>query len=361
MTVTTNLQTDRFTSNMLDLEHLSALRFSGADARSFLHKQLTGSIEDLRDDQVGYSGYCNPKGRLLATGLVFQDSRQIDTWWWIVRADLAAFIVQRLKMFVLRDKVQISLMSQMRISGCFSSARLPTEVADPKNWTRVASENGYRLCLPCPATSLQSMLELPNATYRYLEIAESKGSSTALTNPASEATGSRSAVAEPSLPASNLDYAQAWKAHDLLCGIVWIGLANQERFIPQTVNLDLNSGVSFSKGCYPGQEIVARTHYLGKVKRRALLAQGWNLPNQELEGSEFFENTDIAAPVARVINSCRLPDCNLLLVETQENSWRSHEAIWTAALEPKGEPYQLKWLVDQPDPFEPTRSVPDKE
>ena len=62
--------------------------------------------------------------------------------------------------------------------------------------------------------------------------------------------------------------ADAWRAADLAAGIPWIGAATQDLFIPQTVNLELIQGVSFTKGCYPGQEVVARSHYRGTVKRR---------------------------------------------------------------------------------------------
>jgi folate-binding protein YgfZ len=117
------------------------------------------------------------------------------------------------------------------------------------------------------------------------------------------------ALAAVSAPAS-LD---AWRAADIHAGLPWIEAGLQDTVIPQTVNFDLIGGVNFRKGCYPGQEIVARSHYLGKVKRRAVV--GHSTGDVPAAGTDVYLAGD-PQPNGRVINAAAIPGGVALLFET---------------------------------------------
>ena len=99
--------------------------------------------------------------------------------------------------------------------------------------------------------------------------------------------------------------ADAWRAADLAAGIPWIGAATQDLFIPQTVNLELIQGVSFTKGCYPGQEVVARSHYRGTVKRRMAYAASRRAPRKARWRTSMYDAAQPDEPVGRVIDAAR--------------------------------------------------------
>ncbi|MFJ0952441.1 tRNA-modifying protein YgfZ, partial [Bordetella bronchiseptica] len=111
----------------------------------------------------------------------------------------------------------------------------------------------------------------------------------------------------------------AWQAADLAAGLPWIGAATQDVFIPQTVNLDLIGGVSFTKGCYPGQEVVARSHYRGTVKRRmahGVIAEApADLP-APLAGQDIYDSARPDEPCGRVVDAARSDGQLALLFET---------------------------------------------
>ena len=191
------------------LHDYALLRFSGPDAPAFLQGQLTCDVLALKPGISTYGGYCNPKGRLLATFLLIADDAGFIM---MLPAALAEPIRKRLAMYILRSKVKLEDVSA----------------------THVACST--------PGSQASSALSLPG--HRTLAIL-----------PRDQANG----IGTDS---------GAWAAADIAAGIPVITPATQEEFVPQMVNLDLIGGLSYSKGCYPGQEIVARMHYLGRLKQR---------------------------------------------------------------------------------------------
>ncbi len=191
------------------LNDYSLLRFSGPDAPAFLQGQLTCDVLALKPGACTYGGYCNPKGRLLATFLLIADGAGFIM---MLPATLAEPIRKRLAMYILRSKVQLEDISATQVACSAPGSRAPSALSLP----------GQRTLAILPRDQTGS-------------IATDSG---------------------------------AWTAADIVAGIPFITPATQEEFVPQMVNLDLIGGLSYSKGCYPGQEIVARTHYLGRLKQR---------------------------------------------------------------------------------------------
>lgn len=210
----------------------SLLRFSGAEAQAFLHGQLTCDVAALQPGSSSYGGYCTPKGRLLATFLLWATG---DGYMMLLPGALAEAIRKRLTMYVLRSKVKVEDLTQdLACVGVYGTDAAQQIAAlgggIPKCLQGVAAQDGV------------TVIQLP--VQRYL------------------------AILPRSQQAAMADGGDAWTGLDIAAGIPFILPATQEEFVPQMVNLDLIGGLSYTKGCYPGQEIVARTHYLGKLKQR---------------------------------------------------------------------------------------------
>lgn len=230
-----------------DLSHLALLEVDGEDAMTFLQGQVTNDVKLLNGSNSHYAGYCNPKGRMLAMFLAFAYNGHIQLQF---NGELKEATLKRLKMYVLRSKVTISDRSddivRIGIAGAQAADLLQPHLAELP-------------AAPHQITSLEqaTIIRLPGATPRYQ-----------IFTSAERAIELWEALQPQCQPVS----AERWDWLDIQAGIPDVSPGTVEAFVPQMLNLDLLGGISFKKGCYTGQEIVARTHYLGKVKRRTHLA-----------------------------------------------------------------------------------------
>ncbi len=222
------------------LEHLSIIRFIGSDAQSFLHGQLTCDVKALAAGKACFGGYCSPKGRLLATFLLAAESPGHYTM--ILPAAIAEPIAKRLSMYVLRAKVKTETDS----SGTGIVGAAP----------EFATAACQSLTITMPGTPMTLAQQETSCLLR-------------LSDGRLLIWGTAPAIA--ALP-EQMD-SSTWQAADIAAGLPWVTASTQEDFVPQMVNLDLVGGLSYQKGCYPGQEIVARTHYLGRLKQRLFRAR----------------------------------------------------------------------------------------
>jgi len=223
------------------LSHLGLIAVGGEEAKSFLHNQVTSDVNHLKAEGAQHSAWCTAKGRMLASFLLWRDG---DTYQVQLAAELQPAIQKRLQMYVLRAKVQIASRSDevalLGLAGAGSAALLEKAgLPVPGETLAVAEGNGAKVI----------RLE---GNERF-EIAVAADGAAALW--AALAAGARP-VGTP-----------VWQWLQIQAGIPHIGAPTQEAFVPQMANFERIGGVSFHKGCYPGQEIVARTQYLGKVKR----------------------------------------------------------------------------------------------
>lgn len=222
------------------LDHLGCIRASGNDAQNFLQGQLSNDITQLQEQHVQFSAYCNPKGRMLAQFLIFPDGA--DYLLLLPRAILEPTL-KRLRMFVLRSQVTLSDESDLIVCLGLAGNALPDENALP-----LPGED-YGLT----RKDQVQIAKLPASVPRYLLLA-----------PLASAKQVWQTQASSLLPTDQ----HVWHWLDIQAGLPIIQPQTVEEFVPQMVNLELINGVNFKKGCYPGQEIVARMHYLGKPKRR---------------------------------------------------------------------------------------------
>ncbi|MDI1299524.1 folate-binding protein [Methylotenera sp.] len=231
-----------------DLSHLGLLEISGDDAVTFLQGQVTNDVRLLDDTHAHYTGYCSPKGRLLALFFAFSHNQKLHLEF---NQKLLEPIAKRLKMFVMRSKVTINDVSDANVRIGLSGNNIPELLAPffvtmPKlAYESMSTENGTIICLPNAG--------MP----RYQIICNTE-----------QAKSLWQALKKDCKPVGK----SCWEWLEIQAGIPDVYLSTQEEFVPQMLNLDALNAINYKKGCYTGQEIVARTHYLGKVKRRTQLA-----------------------------------------------------------------------------------------
>ena len=219
--------------------HLAVLTVSGKDAALLLQGQLTCNVNDITEIKSSPGALCNPKGRAITTFLLVKTG---DAFLMVLPEALLETVKKRLQMYVLRSDVTLTDSSDQH---CLIGLCHPATQAGPLF-----------------GTTQQEIISvnLSAAQNRYLVIAEADKAI---------ALWSERVSNQGFLP-ENSDH---WRYLDILSGIPWLTTETSEEFIPQMLNLDLLGGISFNKGCYTGQEIVARMHYLGKTKRALFLAE----------------------------------------------------------------------------------------
>jgi folate-binding protein YgfZ len=226
------------------LADLGVITVTGDDAARFLHGQLTNDVEHLAADRLALNGYCTAKGRLLATFRVWRDGQAIHL---LLPRELLAGVLRRLSMFVLRAKARLVDDSEgWRAWAAFGRG---AEAALRALGGAVPAAAGD--CVPVGAGRLARLHGGPRTGERFLLLA-----------PAAQAAPLEALSSLPEVAAG----AFWWSEIDAAVPTVFA--ATQEKFVPQMINFEVVGGVSFGKGCYPGQEVVARSQYRGKLKRR---------------------------------------------------------------------------------------------
>lgn len=228
---------------LADLSHLALLRVDGADRESFLQGQLSNDVRAVNDARAQLSAYCNPKGRMFAVFLIFQRDGAIYLQ---LPSVLAESVAKRLRMFVLRAKVKLE---------SADAGLLRIGVSGPNAVELVRQATGHAPASPYDSITADAVtiIRLPGPHPRFEVLA-----------PAAAMPTMWQELAGKTKPVGS----GAWAWLDIAAGLPTILPATSEEFVPQMANLELVGGVSFTKGCYPGQEIVARMHYLGRLKQR---------------------------------------------------------------------------------------------
>lgn len=268
------------------LENLRVIRASGADAMSFLQAQLSHDVAALVPEGAALAAYCNAKGRTQASVVVWcgEAAAEAPELYLLVSADLADALVKRLRMFVLRAKVVLEL-TDHKVTGLWVNHDEPANWPQPGKVATLANGAGW---LVRAATS-----------------------------------GSRAwCIHEPSLAfTSEAQAADAWWLAQIRAGLPWVTQATFELFTPLAINFDLIDGVSFTKGCYPGQEVVARSHYRGKQRRRTVRGsvEGNVAAPHDLPGSDVH-SIGAREPVGRVINVAQHDGVTEILFEARYES-----------------------------------------
>jgi folate-binding protein YgfZ len=225
---------------IVPLTHLGLIEASGEDSKAFLHSQFTNDVNHLPASQAQHAGWCNAKGRMQASFLVW---RREDSYFLALAADLQEATQKRLQMFVLRAKVKLASLSDSAIM---------LGLAGPQAEEALAAAD-----LPCPA---EAMTTAANDGKMVIRLDAGRFMIVA---PESAMAALWQKLTVKAKPAG----VPVWRWLDIQSAFPLVTLATKEEFVPQMADFEKIGGVSFHKGCYPGQEVVARTQYLGKVKR----------------------------------------------------------------------------------------------
>jgi len=255
------------------LSNLGVIVAQGEDAGTFLHGQFSQDMQSHPAEQTRLAAYCSPKGRMLAS---FQTLRpEPDAYWLMVDAGVLPAALKRLSMFVLRAKCKLrDASAELKALGLIGPSaakacegRVPGQAwhdGQGGQWLRLPDVLGVNRCLWVgPSAQCQAVLE--------------------------------AAPAQPS---------GAWAWLEVMSGVARIEVGGVDQFVPQMVNFELVGGVNFAKGCYPGQEVVARSQYRGTLKRRAFVLHG---AQAMAAGQEVFASTDPGQPAGMVVNAAAVP------------------------------------------------------
>lgn len=270
------------------LDDFSLLKASGADAFEFLQSQFTQDVKLVNSEQAQLTAWCNAKGRSLASFIFWQDAEATDSYYLLLKKDLLEPTLKRLKMFVLRNKVELEEL-KTSIIGLWST---DTDLEfSPNGLATKANFAVYQ-------HDLQQWIRFPSKVteQRYMVI--------------SQAQEGGELTPHQFLPeTSDFEWVGAdasyWSAFDIINAVPWVELSNREEFIPQSINFDAIGAVNFKKGCFPGQEVIARSHYRGTLKRRAYIGFTGQTAKDIGVGADIFQGD---RPTGQVVNIAHLPE-----------------------------------------------------
>jgi folate-binding protein YgfZ len=257
-------------SGAVALTHLGVIRASGADAASFLQGQLTQDVASLGLDEARLAAFCSAKGRMQASFVVFK--RGPEEFLLLCSRDILAANLKRLSMFVMRAKAKlVDASSEFSLFGITGTAIESVAVRATRAWAKADLETENIIFLPPAAGVARALWCAPAGS------------------PA------------PTAPALDLSI---WHWLAVQSGLAMVTQPIFEAFVPQMLNYESIGGVNFKKGCYPGQEVVARSQFRGTLKRRAYLMHADSAP---AIGQEVFHASDSSQPCGLVAASAANP------------------------------------------------------
>ncbi|MEQ1591767.1 MAG: folate-binding protein [Thiobacillaceae bacterium] len=299
-----------------DLSQLGITAFSGEDTVAFLQGQLTNDVRQLHADTAQWNGYCSPKGRLLGNFLMW---RQGDDFLLQMSGDIRESVQKKLAMFIMRSKTKARDASDDNVRLVIAGAN----AAD-------AVKTAFDALPDAPMKSVHT------ESGTVIRVGEDKFVLSISPDAAERVWHSLTQSATPV-------GAPVWDGLRLNAGIPMITAATQDQFVPQMVNLEVIGGVSFQKGCYTGQEIVARSQYLGKLKRRMFLA---HIDVSAAPGDSLYSADMNGQATGMVVNVAPAPDGGfdllaVMQVESAKSSTMHLKALDGAALTLKPLPYAM--------------------
>ncbi|MGC2457300.1 MAG: folate-binding protein [Gallionellaceae bacterium] len=306
---------------LCDLSRFGILRVSGDDAQNFMHNLFSSDVREVSPRHAQFSSFNSAKGRMLATFLIWQTGA--DYFLHLPRS-LCESVRKKLSLYVLRSKVKITdasdeliclglagVEAQELIEECFAAA-------SPEIWSVGQFANGGVIRVAADRFQIVTTPQHAPALWKCLN------------------DGARPAGSD------------CWDWFNIRDGIPVILPATQEQFVPQMANLELIGGVNFKKGCYPGQEIVARMQYLGKLKRRMYLAHleaGAHIAGHAQAGDELFSAEMAGQASGMVVNAAPAPGGGRDLLAVVQISSHDAQSVHLGSLQ--GEVLQF-----QPLPYE---------
>jgi folate-binding protein YgfZ len=257
-------------NGLAPLTHLGVIAVQGEEAAKFLHSQLSQDFVLVAPDEARLAAFCSPKGRMQASfvGLRWTDGQVLL----VCARDLLASTLKRLSMFVMRAKAKLrDATAEFQLLGALGPSAAALLDGEPAPWHRREVAGGVAVALYPADGQPRALLVLP------------------------------AQAAPPDAPALPL---ADWQLSEVRSGVVLVTQPLFEALVPQMLNYESVGGVSFKKGCYPGQEVVARSQFRGTLKRRAYVVHA----DAELAaGQEVFQASDAEQPTGTVVQAAANP------------------------------------------------------
>jgi len=276
----TDYSTDLQKPVLTVLDNLICYEVSGEDASTFLQGQFSNDVSDVSEENAQLTSYSTPKGRMLA---IFYICKRTDSYLLITSSDIADDVIKRLQMFIMHSKVTISKLNDHQLFGLSND----NNSIVLKSFDIQPPINDYQ----CFANEHANCIKIPGIVNRYLLLGDQALVDKALQIDKEEIYFFRY---------------QYWQWLDVLAGLPMVNAGTQEAFVPQMANMELINGVSFSKGCYPGQEIVARLHYLGDASRRMFRVEVDS--DQTLQAGDSIYSTKTHQEVGKFVTTVKVSD-----------------------------------------------------
>jgi len=220
--------------HLTKLDHLAVIDVRGEDAAAFLQAQLCGDVLAIMPGQCRFTAWCDPKGRVIASFLL---ARLPAGFRMILRRDIASTALQKLRLYVLRSRVELADPGgETTVAGWHGASRgtAPPMSGITREWD-CAGSDGVAACALPGTSGLRLLLSGTPSTLATIAAAPRQ--------------------------------AEGWSNEDMQTGLAWIGAALSGEFLPQEIDLERLGGLSHTKGCFPGQEIIARVRSRGRLKR----------------------------------------------------------------------------------------------
>ncbi len=270
------------TAGQCRLDHLGVMRATGVDAATFLNNMLTQDVLLLQPKHARLAAQCSVKGRMVATGWVIKLAP--DDLLWVISADILEATLKRLKMFVMRSKLVLAAAStEFLICGELANNTPESPVVG----TVEITDGHVSTSLPA-VCGLSRMLHLIPV-----------------------GAGSQNAQAQEL-------GADSWLIAEVLAGVGRVTAKTVDAYVPQMLNYESTHGVNFKKGCYPGQEVVARSQFRGTLKRRAFVLNVAQPNRPVAAGDEVFLSSDLSTAIGTICNAAQCTDGNWVAIASMQ-------------------------------------------
>ncbi len=282
-----------------DLSHYGLIEVAGKEAEAFTQAQFTSDIRQVSDKLSQLSAWCTAKGRVLALFRVF---RRAEAYYLMLPMELLETTLRRLRMYILRSEVTVNEASSGLVRTGLAGSGIEPLLAERFNEFPSAPN-------ACASQENHTLLRIPGSSPRFIIISEPEAAQRLWLELQKHVT---------------LVGARAWALLDIMAGIPTVTPKLSEEFLPQMLNLEALGGLSYTKGCYPGQEVIARLKYRGQLKRCLYLGRSDTESLPEPGDELFCQGTEERQGIGKVVSAAPHPGGGIALLAVIEIS-AAHE------------------------------------
>ena len=258
------------------------IKVAGTDAEKFLQGQFSNDISSIKEDSYQFSSYSTNQGKVISLLRIIKDQ---DSFLLLLTTDISEYFMSKLSMYVLMSKVEIEIMSNYKVYGLSGTAS--TETIKNNNYENSVFEKEDCYILNNTSERVSSAIVIHKSNDKLDSLPRFF----------------------TSMSFSSLEF-NTNKLADMMRGFLRIDMTTKEKYIPQVLNMEILNGISYKKGCYTGQEIVARTHYLGKIKKRIFSIE---TESESMKYGDVIHNVDSESIGEVISNTQDVQSLNIAL------------------------------------------------